>query len=84
MNGRRFEHRAAKVSLVTGLSTILTVAFQLISVSICLKNRGEETYGSWLALFSAFTLRRSLERRNSIVPAFDPSSLMMSSQSGSD
>jgi O-antigen/teichoic acid export membrane protein len=61
MNGGRIEHRAAKVSLVTGLSTILTVAFQLISVPVCLKYWGDETYGSWLALFSAFTLLRSLD-----------------------
>jgi O-antigen/teichoic acid export membrane protein len=61
MNGGRIEHRAAKVSLVTGLSTILAVAFQLISVPVCLKYWGEETYGSWLALFSAFMLVRSLD-----------------------
>lgn len=61
MNGGRIEHRAAKVSLVTGLSTILTVAFQLISVPVCLKYWGEETYGNWLALFSAFMLLRSLD-----------------------
>lgn len=61
MNGRRIEYRAAKVSVVTGLSTILAVAFQLISVPVCLKYWGKETYGSWLALFSAFMLLRSLD-----------------------
>jgi O-antigen/teichoic acid export membrane protein len=60
MNGR-MEHRAAKVSLVTGFSTILTIAFQLISVPVCLKYWGEGTYGSWLALFAAFMLLRSLD-----------------------
>jgi O-antigen/teichoic acid export membrane protein len=55
------EHRAAKVSLVTGLSTILSVAFQLIAVPVCLKYWGQETYGSWLALFAAFMLLRSLD-----------------------
>lgn len=55
------EHRAAKVSLVTGLSTILSVAFQLITVPVCLKYWGQETYGSWLALFSSFMLLRSLD-----------------------
>jgi O-antigen/teichoic acid export membrane protein len=61
MNGGRIEYRAAKVSAVTGLSTILAVVFQLISVPICLKYWGKETYGSWLALFSAFLLLRSLD-----------------------
>lgn len=55
------EHRAARVSLVTGLSTILSVAFQLIAVPVCLKYWGQEGYGSWLALFSAFMLLRSLD-----------------------
>ena len=43
------EHRATKVSMVTGLSTLLSVAFQLISVPICLKYWGAENYGKWLA-----------------------------------
>jgi len=55
------EQRAARVSLVTGLSTLLSVGFQLISVPICLKYWGEETYGSWLALYAAFMLVRSLD-----------------------
>jgi O-antigen/teichoic acid export membrane protein len=55
------EHRAAKVSLVTGLSTLLSVGFQLISVPICLKYWGNETFGSWLTLYAAFMLVRSLE-----------------------
>lgn len=55
------EHRAAKVSLVTGLSTILSVAFQLIAVPVCLKYWGQEAYGGWLALFAAFMLLRSLD-----------------------
>jgi O-antigen/teichoic acid export membrane protein len=55
------EHRAAKVSLVTGLSTVLTLAFQLVAVPICLHYWGEQRYGSWLALFSAFMLLRSLD-----------------------
>jgi O-antigen/teichoic acid export membrane protein len=57
----RIEHRAAKVSLVTGLSTLLTIGFQIISVPICLKCWGKENYGSWLALYSAFVLVRSLD-----------------------
>ena len=55
------EHRAVKVSLVTALSTGLTLAFQLISVPICLKYWGKQPYGTWLAISSAFTLIRSLD-----------------------
>jgi O-antigen/teichoic acid export membrane protein len=55
------EHRAVKVSSVTGLSTLLSVGFQLISVPICLKYWGKETYGSWLALYAAFMLVRSMD-----------------------
>jgi O-antigen/teichoic acid export membrane protein len=61
MNGSPIEHRAAKVSLVNGLSTILGVGFQLVSVPICLHYWGKEIYGSWLALFSAFMLLRGLD-----------------------
>lgn len=55
------EHRAARVSLVTGLSTLLSVGFQFISVPVCLKYWGKETYGNWLALYAAFMLVRSLD-----------------------
>ena len=61
MSHEGIEHRAAKISLVTGLSTLLAVGFQLISVPICLKYWGRETYGSWLALYAAFMLVRSLD-----------------------
>lgn len=61
MSSGSIEHRAAKVSLVTGLSTVLSIAFQLIAVPVCLKFWGQETYGSWLALFAAFMLLRSLD-----------------------
>lgn len=61
MNGGRIEHRAAKVSLVNGLSTVLTLAFQLVSVPVCLKYWGKESYGSWLALMSAFLMLRALD-----------------------
>ena len=57
----RIEHRAAKVSLVNGLTTVLTVVFQLVSVPVCLNYWGKERYGSWLALFSAFLLLRSID-----------------------
>src|SRR5882762_6631382 len=61
MIGEQIEHRAAKVSLVNGLSMILTVVFQLLSVPVCLTFWGKEFYGSWLALLSAFTILRSLD-----------------------
>jgi O-antigen/teichoic acid export membrane protein len=60
-NGGSLEQRAAKVSLVNGLSTILAVGFQMISVPVCLHFWGKETYGSWLALLAAFMLLRSLD-----------------------
>jgi O-antigen/teichoic acid export membrane protein len=55
------EHRAAKVTLVNGLSTVLTLAFQLVSVPVCLRYWGKETYGSWIALMSAFMAIRALD-----------------------
>jgi O-antigen/teichoic acid export membrane protein len=61
MIAERIEHRAAKVSLVNGLSTILTLVFQLVSVPVCLKYWGKESYGSWLALLSAYMMLRSLD-----------------------
>ena len=61
INGEPIEHRAAKVSLVNGLSMILGVGSQLVSVPVCLHYWGKEAYGSWLALFSAFMLLRGLD-----------------------
>ena len=61
MSGGAIEHRASRVAMVTGLSTILSVALQLVSVPVCLKYWGQSAYGSWLALFSAFLLVRSLD-----------------------
>jgi O-antigen/teichoic acid export membrane protein len=61
MNGEPMEHRAAKVSLVNGVSMLLGVGSQLVSVPVCLHYWGKETYGSWLALFSAFMVLRGLD-----------------------
>jgi O-antigen/teichoic acid export membrane protein len=61
MSSAPIEQRAAKVSLVNGLSTILGVGFQLVSVPVCLHYWGKEAYGSWLVLFSAFLLLRGLD-----------------------
>lgn len=55
------EHRAARVSFVTGLSTLIAIVFQLVSVPICLKYWGKEAYGSWLALYAACMLVRSFD-----------------------
>lgn len=57
----RIEQRAARVSFVNGLSTVVTLVFQLVSVPICLKYWGKENYGGWLALFSTFMIMRSLD-----------------------
>jgi O-antigen/teichoic acid export membrane protein len=61
MNAAPIEHRAAKVSLVNGFSTLLAICFQLVSVPVCLHYWGKESYGSWLALYSAFMLLRSID-----------------------
>ncbi len=55
------EHRAAKVSLVTGASTILSIMLQLVSVPVCLHFWGAEGYGAWLAIFAASTLMRTVD-----------------------
>jgi O-antigen/teichoic acid export membrane protein len=55
------EHRAFKVSFVNGLTTLLAMGFQFVSVPVCLSYWGRETYGRWLALFSAFMLLRSVD-----------------------
>jgi hypothetical protein len=40
---------------VTGLSSVLAI-MQLVTVPICLKYWGKESYGMWLALFSVFAM----------------------------
>ena len=61
MSARRIEQRAARISLINGLSTLLTLAFQFVSVPVCLRYWGQQSYGSWLALLSAFMVLRSLD-----------------------
>jgi O-antigen/teichoic acid export membrane protein len=61
MSYNGIEHRAAKVSIANGLSTVLSIGFQLISVPICLKYWGKESYGNWLTLYASFMLVRSLD-----------------------
>lgn len=56
MSGRSAEGRALRVMSVTGLSSILAIAMQFVTVPICLKYWGKEPYGMWLALFSVFTM----------------------------
>jgi O-antigen/teichoic acid export membrane protein len=53
------ETRAAKATLAAGLSMGLSVALQLVSVPLCLRFWGEETYGLWLALLALATLVRT-------------------------
>ena len=65
MRKQGIEYRAVRVSMVTGLSTFLSVAFQLVSVPVCLHYWGQTTYGHWLALFAAFQLIRSLDAHSS-------------------
>src|SRR5262245_64744310 len=60
-SGERVESRTAKVVLVTTLSTALAVVLQLVSVPLCLRFWGNETYGLWLALFALFNLLRTLD-----------------------
>lgn len=55
------EHRAAGVSLVTGLSSVLSIGFQLISVPVCLHFWGTEKYGAWLAVFTASMIFRTVD-----------------------
>jgi O-antigen/teichoic acid export membrane protein len=57
----RIEQRAAKISVVTGLSTVISIAGQLLSVPVCLHYWGSDNYGRWLALYAAFMLVRSLD-----------------------
>jgi O-antigen/teichoic acid export membrane protein len=61
LDGATMEHRAAKVSLVSGLSTLLGLVFQFVSVPVCLHYWGKDAYGGWLALFSAFMVIRGLD-----------------------
>jgi O-antigen/teichoic acid export membrane protein len=55
------ETRAAKAALAAALSMGLAIALQLISVPICLRFWGEETYGLWLALLALATLVRTFD-----------------------
>ncbi len=56
MSGSSTEHRAVRVASVNGLSSILSIGMQLVTVPICLKYWGKESYGMWLALFSVFAM----------------------------
>lgn len=56
MTANGTEHRAVKVVSVTGLSSIMAIAMQLVAVPICLRYWGKETYGLWLAMFSVFAV----------------------------
>lgn len=55
------EHRLVKTSVATWICTIITMVIQLISVPICLHYWGKNTYGTWLAVYAAFTLLRTID-----------------------
>ena len=54
------EGRAARVSLVNGLTTALSLVFQLVSVPVCLHYWGRDAYGNWLAVFAALQMVQAL------------------------
>jgi O-antigen/teichoic acid export membrane protein len=55
------ETRAAKVALASGISVALSIGLQIVSVPVCLRFWGEETYGLWLALLALANVVRTLE-----------------------
>ena len=61
MSGASVELRAARVSLVTGITSALSIVMQLVSVPVCIKFWGQHTYGVWLTVLAAFMLIRSLD-----------------------
>ncbi len=61
MSAQVVETRAAKVAVASGLSMGLSMVLQLVSVPVCLRFWGKETYGLWLALLALANLVRTLE-----------------------
>src|SRR5262245_5243340 len=55
------EVRAAKATFAAVLSMGLSVALQLLSVPVCIRNWGEQTYGLWLALIALANLCRTFD-----------------------
>ncbi len=55
------EHRFFKTTAVSWLSTITSIAMQLIGVPICLIYWGKSNYGAWLMIFAAFTMMRTID-----------------------
>lgn len=60
MNGT-VESRAAAVSAVTAVSTVLSIIFQLVSVPLCLHFWGRSLYGEWLSVFAAAMIFRTVD-----------------------
>lgn len=60
-NHDAIELRLRRVAFVTSLSTVVSIALQLVSVPICLHYWDKEMYGSWVAVLAAFTLMRTLD-----------------------
>jgi O-antigen/teichoic acid export membrane protein len=61
MSAGSVESRAAKATFAAALSMGLSVALQLLSVPICLRYWGEQTYGLWLALIALANLCRTFD-----------------------
>lgn len=61
MNATPIEHRLARTSVASWVTTIITLLIQVISVPICLHYWGTNQYGIWLALLAAFTLMRTID-----------------------
>jgi O-antigen/teichoic acid export membrane protein len=55
------ESRALSVSFVSGLSSMASIFFQIISVPICLHYWGTEKYGVWLTIFTVATMLRTID-----------------------
>jgi O-antigen/teichoic acid export membrane protein len=55
------ETRAAKAAGTAALSMGLSIGLQLVSVPVCLRFWGNETYGLWLALVALANLCRTLD-----------------------
>lgn len=59
MVDKKTEHRIIKVGFITGLTSVMTIIMQIISVRICLVYWGNESYGMWLSLISLFLMIQS-------------------------
>jgi O-antigen/teichoic acid export membrane protein len=61
MNSMSLLGRLTRISSVSGISTIVSIIFQLITVPICLKYWGGDKYGIWLSIYATFLIIRSFD-----------------------